>query len=395
MTNVSPLGAPTVGTNVYDTRGNWRVLVRDDATNQITNEIDDFSEATFIARFNDVGSWEVKSRSAGPATAAVRQGRVSLVVRAGADTVISGPLIRSARTWDENGEQVVMNGVSDLTWAATRVIRNWGVDYLDFGGSFGWVLAQLLWSGIAERSGPNVAITAPDRGPEPYPCNVSVRWEPVLPAMQGAARQSRPVYGFDVRDLTFEHWLPTDPGVIFSAELGTMAGYELVLERPDANRVYVLGKREGADRQWRMAQDDASVAYWWEEEQVRDRSDVGDEPETPEEGQPEPPWPDNQEALAVAGLEALAELDRPVAVKVTPIDVPNQQFGLHYGLGDLVTVVFPDGTVVTDIVTEVTIQLSENQPLMVQPTVGNPQMSLGTFRRMAAIDRRLNLLESR
>jgi hypothetical protein len=113
-----------------------------------------------------------------------------------------------------------------------------------------------------------------------------------------------------------------------------------------------------------------------------------------EEGN-EGPWPDNQEALRLAGLEALAELDRPVAVKVTPIDVPNQQFGLHYGLGDMVDVVFPDGTVVHDIITEVTIGLSTNGPLMVQPTVGNPQMSLDTFRDLRAIERRLDILEKR
>ena len=80
---------------------------------------------------------------------------------------------------------------------------------------------------------------------------------------------------------------------------------------------------------------------------------------------------------------------------MTPIDVPSQQFGLHYGLGDLVTVVFPDGTVVSDIVSEVTVSLKENQPLSVQPTVGAPQMSLDTFRRLAATERRLNLLEGR
>ena len=59
------------------------------------------------------------------------------------------------------------------------------------------------------------------------------------------------------------------------------------------------------------------------------------------------------------------------------------------------TVVFPDGTVVTDIVSEVTVTLKENQPLSVQPTVGDPQMNLDTFRRLAATERRLNLLEGR
>ena len=290
MSTHTPLShADTPGQWVYDTQGTWRILVRDDNTGQVVNEVEDFSEATFIARFNDVGSWEVRSRLAGPATDLVRQGRASLVMRAGADTVMSGPVTRAARTWDEAGEQAVLNGVSDLVWAASRVIRNWGVDTVEVGGSSAWVLGQLLWLGIAERAGPAVVIPALDRGPEPYPCNVSVRWEPVLPAMQAAARQSRPVYGFDVRDLTFETWRPAEPGIVFSAELGTMAGYELVVERPDANRVYVLGKREGAERQWRQVDNGPSAAYWWPVEQVRDRSDVGEEPEE----LPAPPdgWP--------------------------------------------------------------------------------------------------------
>lgn len=379
----------------FDTRETWRLLVRDDTSGNILGELEGFSEATLIARFDDVGSWEVKSRAAGTASELMRRGKTSFVARVGGDTVMSGPVMRAARTWDESGEQAVMNGVSDLVWAQLRSIRNWGIDFIDISGSFAYVLHQLMFFGIADRPGPNIVYTPiPERGPTPYPCDVSVRWEPVLPAMQRAAQQSRPVYGFDVRDMRLETWLPSDPGIVFSAELGTMAGYELVVERPDANRVYVLGKREGPDRQWRQVQNDESVDYWWVVEQVRDRSDVGDDPETDEDGN-EGPWPDNQEALLIAGTEALAELDKPVAVKVTPIDVPGQQFGLHYGLGDKATVVFPDGTVVSDTITEVTIQLAQDKPLLVQPTVGNPQMSLDTFRRLGIVERRLNLLEKR
>jgi Siphovirus ReqiPepy6 Gp37-like protein len=409
MTVFSPLGAPAPFA-AYDTRNNWRLLVRDDTNGQLVNEVEDFSEATFIARFNDVGTWEFKTRLVGPATDLVRRGRASLVARVGPDTVISGPVTRAARTWDETGEEIVVNGVSDLVWTAVRVVRNTGPlppggdgAEVVIEGSFPWVLHWLMHHAVSGRAGPNITWESQAQGPQPYPCSVTARWEPVLGVMQRAAQQSRPVYGFDVRDLHFEHWLPRDPGVIFSAELGTMAGYELVVERPDANHVFVLGKREGADRQWRLATNDPSADYWWPVEQTRDRSDVGEEPEEPEEpedgwpgGQPPVmPWPDNQEALRIAGLEALAELDRPVAVQVTPIDVENQQFGLHYGLGDMAHVIFPDGSEVHDIITEVTIQLSTNGPLIVRPTVGNPQMSLDTFRDLRAVERRLTLLESR
>jgi ReqiPepy6 Gp37-like protein len=400
----SPLGNPAPFAS-YDTTSEWHILVRDDETGLMVNEVGDFSEATFIARFNDVGTWEFRSRLAGPATDLVRAGHRSVVVRVGADTVISGPITRAARVWDEGGEQVTMNGVSDLVWTAVRLMRSGGIEETLVEGSFPWVLHWLMHHATVGRIGPVVTWEPQAQGPAPYPCSVTARWEPILGVMQRAARQSRPVYGFDIRDLHFEHWLPRDPGIVFSVELGTMAGYELVVERPDANRVYVLGKREGADRQWRPVDDPASVAYWWAIEQTRDRSDVGEEPEEPEqeydgEGNPlplppTPPWPDNQAALEVAGREVMAELDRPIAVRVTPIDVPNQQYGLHYGLGDLATVIFPDGTVVTDIISEVTIQLSTNGPLMVQPTVGNPQMALDTFRDMRAVERRLNLLEAR
>lgn len=396
----SDLGWP--GPSQYDTRQDWHFLVRDDVSKEIVNEVEDFSEATFIARFNDVGSWELRSRLAGPATDLVRRGRASMVIRAGAQTVLSGPITRAARTWDEAGEQVVLNGVSDLIWTAVRLFRSPGMDEHTIEGGFAWVLHWLMHHATIERGGPVVTWDPQPQGPAPYPCTVTCRWEPILPIMQRAAQQSRPVYGFDITDLHLQLWLPSDPGIVFSAELGTMAGYELIVERPDANVVYVLGKREGADRQWRLAEDAESVAYWWRMEQAKDRTDVGDEPEMlpePPDGWPgEPeygPWPDNQEALRIAGLEALAELGRPVAVKVTPIDVPNQQFGLHYGLGDMAHVHFPDGTEVHDIITEVTIALRSGEPLSVVPTVGNPQMSLDTFTRMAAAERRLTLLERR
>ena len=403
MTNIPPpplaYQAPEpILSAAYDTRRDWHLLVRDDVSKEMINEVEDFSEATFIARFNDVGTWEIRSRLAGPASDLVRHGRASVVIRAGPDTVLSGPITRAARTWDEAGEQVVLNGVSDLVWTAVRIMLSPGIDETAIEGSFPWVLHWLMHFARTGRAGPDITWDPQAQGPAPFPCSVTARWEPILGVMQRAAQQSRPVYGFDVRDLHFEIWLPRDPGVIFSAELGTMAGYELVVERPDANAVYVLGKREGAERQWRLAVNEASAAYWWPVEQTRDRSDAGEEPErwSDDDGnEHEGPWPDNQEELRLAGLEALAELDKPTAVKVTPIDVPNQQFGLHYGLGDMAHVIFPDGTEVHDIVTEVTITLRSGEALSVVPTVGNPQMTLDTFARMAAAERRLTLLEKR
>jgi hypothetical protein len=214
--------------------------------------------------------------------------------------------------------------------------------------------------------------------------------------MQAAARQSNPIYGFDIRDLTFESWLPTNRGTIFALELGTMGSYELVAEIPDANWLAVLGRREGPERQFRYVSDAESVADWWQYEDVLDASSAGEEPErgTDEDGNEwENPWPDNQEELQLAGEEALAEKLRPVSCRVTPIDIPTQRFGLHYGLGDQATVHFADGLEFTEIITEVAITLDSNNALSVYPTVGAPQMNLETFRRLESIERRVRRME--
>jgi hypothetical protein len=78
---------------------------------------------------------------------------------------------------------------------------------------------------------------------------------------------------------------------------------------------------------------------------------------------------------------------------VTPVDIPTQRFGLHYGLGDLATVYFADGLEFTETISEVTIALDTNKALSVVPTVGAPQMNLETFRRLESAERRIRRLE--
>lgn len=402
MTNTTPLADfGRLLSPHYDTSGVWALYVRDDATGAILGELQDFTKATFISRFNDVGSWEVETHLDEVALELIRRRKVGIVARVGESTVISGPMTRAARTWDRDGERLTVNGVSDLCWAANRIIRSPNVEQNEWSGTFDFVLRNLLWAGIAlGQGGPNIAgVGGAVPGP-PYECAIAVRWERCLTAMQAAARQSSPIYGFDIRDLTFETWRPSNPGTVFALELGTMGSYELIAEAPEANWLAVLGKREGADRQFRYVGDAESIADWWQYEDVLDASSAGEDPtelEPPPEGWPgEPeygPWPDNQEALQAAGEEALAEKIIPVSCKVTPIDIPSQRFGLHYGLGDLATVYFADGLEFTEIITEVTIQLDSDKALSVQPTVGAPQMNLETFRRLESVERRIRRLE--
>jgi hypothetical protein len=380
----------------YDTSGVWALYVRDDSNGEILGELQDYTKATFISRFNDVGTWEIESHLSEIALELIRRRKVGIVARVGESTVLSGPMTRVQRTWDRDGERLVITGYSDLWWAASRIVATPNVETIDFEGSFDFVLRNVMWQGM-QRSGPYIlGVEGATPGPQPFPCGVSVRWERCLTVMQAAARQSVPIYGFDIRDLTFESWLPGDHGTIFSLELGTMGSYELVAESPDANWLAVLGRREGAERQWRYVADAENVAEWWGYEDVLDASSAGEEPErgTDEDGNEwENPWPDNQEELQLAGEEGLAEKIKPVSCRVTPIDIPTQRFGLHYGLGDLATVYFADGLEFTETISEVTIGLDTNKALSVVPTVGAPQMNLETFRRLESAERRIRRLE--
>lgn len=376
-TPLSDLSASTRWAH-FDSDATWSVFIRDDDTRQLVGEVDSFESAIAICRFNAVGTWELRARAVDAAALIATIPHPAFVLRCGEETVLSGPVDRMQRDYDEEGDQLVVNGFSDLHWARARIVRAFGVDHFWRLGSVRFCLAELMRTFCTGADGRTPRL---DVAPEPagdWQAAFAARWQNVLEVMQGVARQVKPTYGFDVRDLTFELWEPTDPGIVFSIGLGTMGAYSLVAQRPDANWLAVLGQGEMAERDVVTVEGDWRP--WFQGEDTKDRRDV-------EQG--------SLDALRVAGEEELRELERPPAVSVTPIDVPAQQFGRDYGLGDLATVTFPDGTEVHEIVSEVTIQLQENKPLTVIPTVGDPQMTLDTFRRMNALSRRLSILEAR
>jgi hypothetical protein len=399
----TPLAAVAPRFEHFDSRATWRILVRDDRNGNLLGELEDYSSATVVARFNDVGTWEVTSRLTGIVIELLAQKKTSLVVRVGGNTVLSGPVTHIERTWDQNGDSVTLSGVDDLVWAAVSVIPT-TTGQRTFTGRFHWVLAGLFHAATNEKRGqagqvwPPLTIDGGEAGGTE--CSFTASWSNTLAAMQAAAAQSSPTWGFDCRDLTFESWLPSDPGIVFSAQLGTMAGFQLTVDRPDANFAYLLGKGwDEGPGEWLTVEDQQSRRDWWRLEEVIDVSSAGDDPQDiydEDEGSDNygnvigQVVPDNVPKYRAAGQDALDKLVKVPAVQVTPIDTSAQQFGLHYGLGDVATVVLPEGYVIKDTITEVTIALRAGEPLQVTPTVGQAQMGLDTFRRLARVDRRLD-----
>ncbi|GAB1641774.1 siphovirus ReqiPepy6 Gp37-like family protein [Krasilnikovia sp. MM14-A1259] len=100
--------------------------------------------------------------------------------------------------------------------------------------------------------------------------------------------------------------------------------------------------------------------------------------------------------LAAAGTEALAEAGASAQLESVTIDVPTQRYGVHYDLGDLVSVELTSGIEVADIVRAVTITVTPDEGEQVSAVVGTQSASTDPswVAMMRAFGRRLARLEA-
>lgn len=140
--------------------------------------------------------------------------------------------------------------------------------------------------------------------------------------------------------------------VKFSEDNGTLSAFDYTAEAPDATYIYCGGGGEGTARTIKEGQDADLVAAWGRFEKFRDRRDTTDSTE-----------------LGQTITEELAESGEKASLSITPIDIPGQTYGVHYGLGDRVTVVI-DGTPVQEAIREVTLAYTPDGPQTIKPTIG-------------------------
>ena len=170
--------------------------------------------------------------------------------------------------------------------------------------------------------------------------------------------------------------------VLLSFGVGTLTAATTTVAAPTVTNVLVAGGGEGEERVLLERSDPALAATWARRiEVLRDARDTSDLTE-----------------MAERGDETLADAAATAGLSLDPMDLPGQQYGTHYGLGDTVRVQVA-GATWTDIVTAVQIDVTADSGAVVKPSVGNPDTAdvntPAIYKRVRDLTRRLEALERR
>jgi hypothetical protein len=168
--------------------------------------------------------------------------------------------------------------------------------------------------------------------------------------------------------------------VRFSAGLGNLRSVTYQPEAPRANVAIVGGQGEGTARTIRERVDQDSVDRWGRLEIFVDRRDTND-----------------TAILDQAGDEALAENAETARLATVTIDLPDQKYGVHYQLNDLVSVEVRPGLLVNDLVRAVHLTASPPSGDLVTALVGSQAATTDreTVRQLRALSRRITRMEVR
>jgi hypothetical protein len=382
----------------------WKLYARD-AQGRAQGEIDKYKSCKLVPVYNDVGSWSLTVPYDSDAADMLSQPGWGIIARRNGISILSGPATRQRGSGNTDGEELQLDGVTDEIWLKRRLAHPSPADSVppydsqasdDKTGLTSTVLIHYVNSNlgitaIAPRKVPGVS-TAPD----PLigiSASASGRWNKVLPLLQEVATPGR--IGFRMVStgggLEFQTYQGQDLSgkIKFSIGLGNLSSWSYEYSAPEANYVYVGGTGTGASRLIKEYPDSESVAVW-----TRIEGDFVDRGDTSDVTQ-----------LQQAGTEALTQGQEQVGLSIAPLETPTQMYGVHYGLGDKVTVQLktaartPYGTTgqIQDILRSVEINLTPDGPQTVTPSIGTPQRNdlLKLVRVMQKFGKRISQQERR
>lgn len=380
----------------------WNLYARNpDGTK--AGEIDHYNEAELTPVFNDVGTWRLKL----PATASILQD----LAQPGAGMIacrddvplVSGPQRGWRRVKNATEDYVEFTGYTDEVWLKNRTVSPSPTEsYAPYTvqatdnrtGLASTVISQYVDvnagpSAVASREVPGLTIGAdPGAGSS---VTGTARWELSLLAFIQPLAISGGI-GFRVvqvgNSLQFQPYAVVDrsASVKFSHALGNLASLDYSVTAPDGNYFFVGGTGTGISRVIKEYSDNDSVAAWGRiEGEFVNRQDTADATQ-----------------LQQSGTDALKNGTERLSLAITPLETPYQKFGVHYFLGDQVTVkledtlptVYGESGLIVDVLRSVTIKLTPDE-VSVTPVIGTPGRSdlLRMFRTLKSAVKRLNQLE--
>ena len=374
------------------------ILITDRDLNIIGDPISEWTTLDATVKFNEPGSGLFTV----PGLPAIREQLVAgarvVVVRSG-EVLISGPYESSLYERSDDGVNagdgvLTVNFSDDLARVVARQVypaptlapAAQNVDKWTMSGSGEQILRAL----VDLNAGPG-ALTARQipqlvlgnlQGIGTTITTTADRMEPIGDVLRRAALASG--IGFRVvqveETLQFQCYDPRDLSaeVRFSFGIGNLRylGYEV--SAPTATAAIVGGQGDGAARALIERVNTVEQAAWGRMETLVSR-----------------PGDAAAAELQADGDEALAEGAPTARLQVSAVDTPDQRYGEHYGIGDLVAVEPWTGTQLVDTVLTVHIQVWPTAGEVVSSTIGSQAATADKafIRRLRAIDRRVGRLE--
>jgi len=393
----------------------YTVLVTDRNLNVIGDPLSIWMTLDLTLRFNEPSSGQITIPGYPWVRDQLLPGNRVVCVRRAAGTatvILAGPIesVQYERADDgENGGagKVTVTWSDDLVWLAGRVAypnpaqtpETQTVDYWTWSGStesglYALVNGNCGPGALAARRVPRM-VMAPIRT---LPGTVVVsstigqaRFTPVSEvardmASRGGGLGIRTYQAMQTKEIVFEVYAPRDltNQVRFGFGLGNLKYISYEQTMPEATAVVVGGQfnvedvAAGADKFVMEVKDAIDEAAWGRVETYLAR-----------------PGNDAQADLTAEANQELDDKGESSRLSSTAADSPDQRYGVHYGLGDIVSIEFWTGQAFADVVRLVHIQAWPTAGEVVSTTIGTQATTFdrATNQTLRRIDRRVGRLE--
>lgn len=375
------------------------VLVTDPNFVVVGDPIVGWTSLDVTLRFNEPGSAIMVAPAHPWIVEQFQPGHRMVIIRNGA-TLIAGPWEKSLEEASDDGEnagvgKLTVHSTDDLALVVARTVYpdpaadvdSQLVDNWVYTGNAEAALRALVNlnagpGAIATRRIPQLALGAL--------ASVGTAVAVTATRMQPLGEVARQIaetggnLGFRTRQVgtqaLFEVYAPVNKSglVRFSRGLGNLRYSSYERTAPTTTSVAVGGQGEGADRAMIERVDSGAEADWGRFEKMLPRPGTTDTADLQDDGD-----------------RALAEGAATVRVATNVADTPDQQFGTHYSLGDIVAVEPVVGVPIVELVRTVHLQVYATAGEYVSATVGSQAATSDPAwaTRIREIDERLGRLE--
>lgn len=380
--------------------GDYTLLVTDQNLNVMGSPIVCWTSIDVTLRFNEPSSGMFVAPGYEWIRSQLGPGHRIVVIR-DQQVLIAGPIEKWQYERSDDGDNagdgtLTVNFADDLAFVAARltypdptlgpsdqVIDNWS-----YTGNAELAIRDLVdynagENARAERRVPQLRLDSPAAGVGGSVTAKADRMEPLGTVMRRIALSGGGL-GFRTRqigtDIVFDVFEPLDKSeeVFFGFGYGNLKYVSYEVSAPEATTAVVGGQGEGADRYLIERNSAGPEAAWGRTETLVNR-----------------PGNDPLAELQTAGDEELADRAETARLPTSAADTPHQKFGVDYELGTRVSVETWPGSMISDIVTTVHIQVWPTAGEVISPTIGS-QAELTDpkwLQRLRAMDRRLGYLE--